>query len=85
VARELKLCGGCVGGVARQVWEMLDDPTSSTGAALLMSVIMMLILFSTCTFLVETLPQFYVHNPEKYNVWCVRVVLRARGLWRAVD
>jgi len=54
------------------MWEMLDEPTSSNSAMLVMAVIMFLILFSTCTFLIETMPQFYEHNPDKYNSWCVR-------------
>jgi hypothetical protein len=53
------------------MWKMMDDPTSSTSALLVMTVIMFLILFSTCTFLIETMPQFYEHNPDKYNSWCV--------------
>jgi len=57
--------------VRSKIWTLLDDPSSSKAAGLLTIFILILILFSTITFCLETLPYFYEPNTKKTSVWYI--------------
>ena len=58
-----------VRGYRERIWEFMDDPISSTGAMVMTIFIMALILLSTVTFVIETLPQFYKPNQPLDSYW----------------
>jgi len=57
--------------IRETVWQFLDDPGSSRGAMNFTMAMLTLIVFSTVTFCLETLPQFYEHEPAGTSVWFV--------------
>jgi len=48
-----------------------DAPGSSKAAMYFTMMLMCLIVFSTITFCIETLPIFYEHEPKKASVWFI--------------
>lgn len=54
-----------------KVWVLMDDPTSSTPAMLLTVFNILLIVFSTITFCMETLPWYYDHDASTSSVWYI--------------
>eukprot|EP00241_Pyramimonas_parkeae_P001065 CAMPEP_0114249908 /NCGR_PEP_ID=MMETSP0058-20121206/14412_1 /TAXON_ID=36894 /ORGANISM="Pyramimonas parkeae, CCMP726" /LENGTH=571 /DNA_ID=CAMNT_0001363523 /DNA_START=484 /DNA_END=2199 /DNA_ORIENTATION=+ len=55
--------------VREQIFLLLDDPNSSRGATMLTLVLLCLILFSTLTYCMETLPVFYEHSQSTSSIW----------------
>jgi len=55
--------------VRYRLWQFVDDPFSSVWAKLWSALIMSLILISTFTFLLETIPRFY--NEPGYRYWTI--------------
>ena len=53
------------------IWTTLEDPSSSTAATAITIFILCLILFSTVTFCLETMPIFYEHDRPKDNIWFI--------------
>jgi Ion transport protein len=53
----------------RMTWRLFDDPFSSPLAKVIGATIMSLILFSTFTFMIETVPRFY--NQPGYTYWLI--------------
>jgi len=52
-----------------KIWDFLDEPTSSKASMIFTVVLMVLILLSTVTFVIETLPQFYRPNQPVKSFW----------------
>jgi len=52
-----------------RLWDLLDDPGSSRGAFLVTVFLLILIIFSTITFCMETLPVFYEHETTASSIW----------------
>ena len=48
----------------QRTWQFLDEPGSSPGAAAFTFFMLAVIVFSTFTFCVETLPQYYQHETD---------------------
>ena len=55
----------------QRVWRLLDDPTSSTAATGITLFVLGLIMLSTITFCLETLPFFYSDETEFSSEWFV--------------
>ena len=53
------------------IWITLEDPSSSTTATIITVFVLCLILFSTITFCLETMPVFYEHEKKKTSVWYI--------------
>ena len=51
----------------QRTWQFLDEPGSSPGAAAFTFFMLAVIVFSTFTFCVETLPQYYQHETNFAN------------------
>mmetsp|Transcript_5774 Transcript_5774/g.6637 ORF Transcript_5774/g.6637 Transcript_5774/m.6637 type:complete len:518 (-) Transcript_5774:12-1565(-) len=55
----------------QKLWELLDEPTSSRAAGLFTIFLLLLIVFSTTTFCLETLPIYYSHKPDTSSSWYI--------------
>lgn len=55
----------------QKLWRFLDDPGSSRAAMMFTMCMLCLIIFSTVTFCLETLPQYYEHEPSSSSVWFI--------------
>ena len=53
------------------VWQFLDEPGSSRAATTFTMGMLVLIVFSTVTFCIETLPNFYEHEPKTSSIWFI--------------
>lgn len=56
-----------------KLWQFLDEPGSSRAAMMFTMAMLTLIVFSTVTFCLETLPAFYEHEPKTTSVWFIMV------------
>lgn len=55
----------------QKIWNTVDDPDSSRLAAAVTAASLILILFSTTTFCIETLPGLYVHEVSTSSWWYI--------------
>ncbi|KAK3264175.1 hypothetical protein CYMTET_27068 [Cymbomonas tetramitiformis] len=55
----------------QKIWNTVDDPDSSRLAAAITAASLILILFSTTTFCIETLPGLYVHEVSTNSWWYI--------------
>ncbi len=54
-----------------KTWRFLDDPSSSPWALRFTMFMLVLIVFSTATFCIETLPQYYEHEMAFTSKWFI--------------
>jgi len=57
--------------IREQIWIMMDDPSSSPVAKLITCASLLLIVFSTATFCIESLPQFYTPKTDQTSWWYI--------------
>ena len=60
-----------VSNIKSAIWITLEDPSSSNIAFCICIFILLLILFSTVTFCLETMPIFYEHEKKKTSIWYI--------------